>query len=38
MEGHENLKSYITNYYKCLFGSPEEGNFNMDESRTDDIP
>jgi mannosylglycoprotein endo-beta-mannosidase len=34
IEGHENLKSYITKYYKGLFGSPEEGNFSMDESRT----
>jgi hypothetical protein len=34
----DNLKSYITNYYKNLFGSPEEGNFYMDETRTDDIP
>jgi hypothetical protein len=38
IEGHENLKSYITNYYKSLFGSPDEGNFGMDETRTDDIP
>ena len=38
IEGHEQLKSYITNYYKGLFGAPEEGNFSMDESRTDDIP
>jgi hypothetical protein len=38
IEGLDNLKSYITNYYKNLFGSPEEGNFLMDESRTDDIP
>jgi mannosylglycoprotein endo-beta-mannosidase len=38
IEGHENLKSYITNYYKGLFGSPDEGNFSMDETRTDDIP
>jgi hypothetical protein len=37
IEGHENLKSYITNYYKGLFGSPEEGNFSMDETRIDDI-
>jgi hypothetical protein len=36
--GHESLKSYITNYYKGLFGSPDKGNFSMDESRTDDIP
>ena len=38
IEGHEQLKSYITNYYKNLFGAPQEGNFSMDESRTDDIP
>jgi hypothetical protein len=38
IEGHENLKSYITNYYEGLFGSPEEGNFSMDETRIDDIP
>jgi hypothetical protein len=37
-EGHANLKLYITNYYKGLFGSPDEGNFSMDESRIDDIP
>ena len=28
----------ITNYYKGKFGAPEEGNFTLDESRTDDIP
>jgi hypothetical protein len=38
IEGLDNLKSYITNYYKNLFGAPEEGNFSLDESRTDDIP
>ena len=37
IEGHEHLKSYITKYYKGLFGEPEEGNFSMDESRIDDI-
>ena len=36
--GHEQLKSYITNYYKGLFGAPEEGNFSLDESCTTDIP
>jgi hypothetical protein len=30
--------SYITNYYKGLFGAPEEDNLSLDESRTDDIP
>jgi hypothetical protein len=34
----DNLKSYITNYYKNLFGAPKEGNFSLDETRTDDIP
>ena len=38
IEGQEQLKSYITNYYKDLFGAPEEGNFTLDESRTEDIP
>ena len=37
-EGHEQLKSYITKYYKKLFGEPEEGNFSMDKIRTADIP
>ena len=38
IEGHDQLKSYITSYYKNLFGAPEEGSFSLDESRTDDIP
>jgi hypothetical protein len=38
IEGHEQLKSYITKYYKNLFGEPLEGNFTMDERRADDIP
>jgi hypothetical protein len=38
IEGHENLKLYITNYYKGLFGSPDEGNFSMDEFIMDHIP
>jgi hypothetical protein len=36
--GHEQLKSYITNYYKDLFGESEEGTFTLEESRTQDIP
>jgi hypothetical protein len=32
IEVQEHLKSYITNYYKNLFGPPEEGNFSVDES------
>jgi hypothetical protein len=38
IEGLDNLKSYITNYYKNLFGAPEDGNFSLDETRTEDIP
>jgi hypothetical protein len=38
IEGSDNLKNYITSYYKNLFGAPEEGNFFMDETQTDDIP
>jgi hypothetical protein len=38
IEGHEHLKSYITNYYKGLFGSPEESSFSLDETQMDDIP
>jgi hypothetical protein len=38
IEGHEQLKSYITMFYKGLFGTPEESDISMDESRTDDIP
>jgi mannosylglycoprotein endo-beta-mannosidase len=37
IEGHKNFKSYITNYYKGLFGYPEEGTFSMDETQTNDI-
>src|SRR6266540_2079354 len=33
----EEFKSYITKYYKGLFGTPEEGNLSLDEARTDDI-
>jgi hypothetical protein len=38
IEGHEQLKLYITDYYKGLFGASEEGNFCMDETQKDDIP
>ena len=37
IEGHDQLKEYITSYYKGLVGAPEEGNFTLDETRTDDI-
>ena len=38
IEGHEQLKSYITKYYKNLFGEPEAGNISLDEYQIDDIP
>jgi hypothetical protein len=38
MEGHEHPKSYITSYYKGLFGAPEESDISLVESRVDDIP
>jgi hypothetical protein len=38
IEGHEQLKAYITNYYKNLFGEPEDISFSLDETQTDDIP
>jgi predicted ATP-dependent serine protease len=37
MEGHEQLKLYITNHCKNLFGASDEGNFHMYESRTNNI-
>ena len=36
--GQENLKVYITNYYKQLFGPPEESFVSLDESRIEDVP
>ena len=36
--GHENLKLYITNYYKQLFGDTVENFVSLDEARVDDIP
>ena len=38
IEGHEQLKTYITSYYKKLFEEPDESNFSLDETRIDDIP
>src|SRR3954469_12772435 len=35
IEGQEHLKSYITTYYKSLFGAPPENFFSLDESRTE---
>ena len=37
IEGQEELKRYITSYYKSLFGAPDEGNVTLDEARTDGI-
>jgi len=36
--GDDNLKSYITEFYKRLFGPHEHNNFSLDESLRDDIP
>jgi len=38
IEGQENLKSYITKFYKELFGEPEVNAFSLFEDRTADIP
>ena len=38
IEGQENLKVFITKYYKDLFGSSQRNNFALDESQTNDIP
>jgi hypothetical protein len=37
IEGHEQLKSYITSYYKGLSGPPDESSFSVDESQIADI-
>lgn len=34
-EGEENLKKFITNYYKGLFGLVKRNTFSMDEARND---
>ena len=36
--GHENLKAYISNYYKQLFRHPEASTVALDESVIGDIP
>jgi mannosylglycoprotein endo-beta-mannosidase len=38
IEGHDQLKSYITNYYKAPFDPPKESSFSLDESQIADIP
>ena len=37
IEGQQNLKEYITNFYKDLFGPPEDNHFSLND-RMDDIP
>ena len=36
--GQENLKLYITEYYKQLFGPLEDNCVSLDESRIEDVP
>jgi hypothetical protein len=36
--GQENLKVYITEYYKILFGDPNPNSVTLNEDRIDDIP
>ena len=36
--GDDNLKDYITNYYKNLFGEPVHNDFSLQEERREDIP
>jgi hypothetical protein len=36
--GEDNLKVYITEYYKKLFGDPITNSFSLMEERTEDIP
>ena len=36
--GDENLRIFITEYYKRLFGAPVQNNFSLDEGVIADIP
>jgi hypothetical protein len=36
--GEENLKVFISEYYKGLFGAPPQNHFTLLEERVDDIP
>jgi hypothetical protein len=38
IEGEDNLKKYITDFYKILFGKPKKNNFSLVESMNGDIP
>jgi hypothetical protein len=37
IEGQTNLKSYIIQFYKGLFGEPEQSSFSLELDRADDI-
>ena len=36
--GQDNLKTYITEYYRQLFGPPEDNCVSLEDSRTEDVP
>jgi hypothetical protein len=36
--GDDNLRVYISEYYKKLFGNPDPSSVSLDEDRTEDIP
>jgi hypothetical protein len=38
IEGHAKLTSFITQFYKDLFGEPKKNSFTLDESFNQDIP
>ena len=38
IEGEENLKKYITKYYKQLFGKTKESKISLEETEVADIP
>jgi hypothetical protein len=38
IRGKNQLESYITDFYKGLFGASEGDNFSLDENRVHDIP
>jgi hypothetical protein len=38
IRGDEHLMTYITQFYKILFGPSDDDNFSLDENRVNDIP
>jgi len=38
IDGDAQLKQHITNYYKNLFGPPDNSNMKLDEHLVQDIP